>query len=45
MWFRVELTEKHGTFSAVSFRSNKDTGNVVKGRVDRETWDIFSSEF
>ncbi len=34
----VELIEKHGAFSAVSFRRNTDTGKVAEGRVDRETW-------
>jgi hypothetical protein len=31
-WVRAELIEKHGAFSAVSFRSNKDMKEVGEGR-------------
>jgi hypothetical protein len=30
-WFRVELIERHGAFSAVSFRSNKDMEEECEG--------------
>jgi hypothetical protein len=41
----IELIEKHGAFSAVSFRRNKGMEKVSESRVDREAWGIGSCEF
>ncbi len=43
--WRVELTEKHGSFSAVSLRRNKGMDEVGEGRADRKTWGILNCEF
>ncbi len=39
------MTEKHGAFSAMSFRRNKVMEEVGYGIVDKDTWGIFTSEF